>query len=237
MLDLNKLVQGLSQSGAVSGFAGGLAGTAVAGALMGKKSRKFAKSALKLGGVAAVGGLAYAAYQRYQQGQAPSRAGTSDATVGGTLPHAAAGASTAGQWDHIGRERFEAAIADQPGTASGGVLLVRAMIAAATADGHMDSAEQARIFDQVQRLDLSAEEKAALFDELRHPLRLDQLVAQVRDPETALEVYAASLVAIDETRPEGQAHLRDLAAALRLPQGLVASLHEEAELARRDRAA
>ncbi|MGD8978212.1 MAG: tellurite resistance TerB family protein [Gammaproteobacteria bacterium] len=235
MLDLNNIVQGLSRSGAVSGFAGGLAGTAVAGALMGKKGRKFAKSALKLGGVAAVGGLAYAAYQRYQQGGTPSRPGPNVATQGGPLPHAAA--SAAGQWDHIGRERFESVIGDEPGAGPGALLLVRAMITAATADGHMDRAEQARIFDQVQRLDLSAEEKAALFDELRHPLRLDQLVAQVPDPETALEVYAASLVAIDETRPEGRAHLRDLAVALRLPDGLVASLHEEADLARRDRAA
>ena len=64
MLNLNNIVQGLSRSGAVSGFAGGLPGTAVAGALMGKKGRKMAKSALKLGGMAAVGGLAYAAYQQ-----------------------------------------------------------------------------------------------------------------------------------------------------------------------------
>jgi uncharacterized membrane protein YebE (DUF533 family) len=231
MLNLNNIVQGLSRSGAVSGFAGGLAGTAVAGALMGKKGRKMAKSALKLGGMAAVGGLAYAAYQQYQQGQAPT-----PTPVSGPAP-AASGASTASaRWEHIDRERFESVVAET-NARSGGLLLVRAMIAAATADGHMDQGEQARIFDKVQSLDLAPEEKAALFDELRHPLALDQLVAQVSDPETSVEVYAASLVAIDETRAEGQAYLRRLAAALELPENLVAAVHQQADLARRDRAA
>ena len=58
-MNLNNIVQGLSKSGAVSGFAGGLAGRALVGAMSGKKGRKMAKSALKVGALAAVGGLAY----------------------------------------------------------------------------------------------------------------------------------------------------------------------------------
>jgi uncharacterized membrane protein YebE (DUF533 family) len=252
MVDLNAIVQGLSRSGAVSGFAGGLAGTAVAGALTGKKGRKFAKSALKVGALAAVGGLAYTAYQRFRQtdpGDNPasgvgglgrdmhpgagsrSQAPANPVAVGTSSP------APVDRWAHIDRERFETVITDSGDRGSGGLLLVRAMIAAAAADGHLDRGEQARIFDETHRLDLGPEEKAALFDELRAPLRLDQLVAQVTNPETAVEIYAASLVAIDETRVEGQAYLRKLAAALGLPEALVGSVHEQAELARRDEAA
>ena len=111
------------------------------------------------------------------------------------------------------------------------------MIAAAAADGHMDSEEQARIFSETEQLNLTSEEKARLFDELRSPLSLADVARHVNNPETAVEVYTASLIAIDESRPEGQAYLRELAAALGLPDALVESVHAEAQRARRDEAA
>lgn len=213
-MDLNKLIQGLSSSGAVSGFAGGLAGSALVGAVSGKKGKKMAKGALKVGALAAVGGLAYSAYQRYRN-DAPAAAGSASA---GALP-------AASRWDRISEERFEAVVDDSGST--GQLLLLRAMIAAAASDGHMDGDEQNRIFDEAEKLSLSPREKAALFDELRQPLDMQQLVSQVDKPEIALEVYAASLVAIDETRAEGQTYLRSLALALELPGELVASVHEQ----------
>lgn len=232
MIDVNKIVQGLSSSGAVSGFAGGLAGTALAGAMSGKKGRKVAKSALKVGALAAVGGLAYTAYQRYRQGGDQSAAEPATAKLA-----ASSTAATPSQWENIERDRFEAALGDGDTAAGGSLLLLRAMIAAAAADGHMDSSEQQRIFAEADRMDLSPQEKAALFDELREPLRMQQLVAQVKNPETAIEVYAASLVAVDETRTEGRAYLRGLAAALDLPEALVESVHKQVEAATREEAA
>lgn len=236
MLDFNQVIQGLSRSGALSGFAGGLAGTAVAGSLMGKKGRKVARSALKVGGIAAVGGLAYAAYRQYQQAQGSARPGVHGPAPVTPVTDTAVRTASPGRWNDIERERFESVVAES-NARSGSLLLVRAMIAAASADGHMDGGEQARIFEKVQTLELGPEDKATLFDELRHPLSLEQLVAQVSDPETSLEVYAASLVAIDETRPEARTYLRRLATALELPEALVAAVHEQADLARRDRAA
>ncbi len=252
MVDLNNVVQGLSKSGAVSGFAAGLAGTALAGALTGKKGKKVAKSAVKVGALAAVGGLAYTAWQRYRS-QPPAAAGgisrpspVSGAPLVDPNPvehHAHPTAASvddfnggASRWDRLDRRRFEAAI-DERGAESGGLLLVRAMIAAAFADGHMNSDEQDRIFAEARRLALTPEEKATLFDELRQPLSPDALARQVPDPETALEVYAASLVAVDETRPEAHAYLRRLAATLELPEPLVVSLHAQADAARRAEAA
>lgn len=247
MIDLNSVLQGLSKSGAVSGFAGGLAGTAMAGALSGKKGKKVAKSALKIGGLAAVGGLAWTAYQRYRQGDnmqsAPGGKALPSTTVGPRPAPGLAGVQSAnaaaapGRWDHIEQTQFEAVVADESSPESGGLLLLRAMIAAATADGHIDPNEHARIFREAQRLELSGQEKALLFDELQHPLSLSELIGHVANPETAVEVYAASLVAVDEQRPEGQAYLRDLAAGLELPGALVQSLHQQADLARQDKAA
>lgn len=230
MINLDNLIQGLSRSGAVSGFAGALAGSALAGALAGKKGRKVAKSALKVGALAAVGGLAYTAYRNYRQGSGGTAAAAADRS--GRMPAIA----DMSRWEAISRERF-ASVVDEDGASAGGVLLVHAMFAAAAADGHMDPAEQERIFAEIDRLALRPEEKAQVFDTLREPPSLADIVDQVRTPETAIEVYAASLVAIDESRAEGRTYLRGLADALELPEALVRSIHTEAERARQRQAA
>jgi uncharacterized membrane protein YebE (DUF533 family) len=252
MVDLNNVVQGLSKSGAVSGFAGGLAGTALAGALSGKKGKKMAKSAVKVGALAAVGGLAYTAWQRYRQqphtagavspryssglGQPPA---DRHSIEGSSQPTIASGGPVSrhlGRWDRLERSRFEAGVDERPGR-GGGLLMVRAMIAAAAADGHLSRGEQSRIFVEASRQELTPEEKATLFDELSHPMMIHELANQVPDEETALEIYAASLVAVDETRPEAHAYLRQLAQTLELPASLIVSLHAQADAARRAEAA
>lgn len=146
MADIGNIIQGLTRSGALSGFAGGLAGSAVVGALSGKQGRKVAKSALTVGALAAVGGLAYTAYQRYRQG---AHAGLAPGTP-----------EQADRWANIDQDRFEAVITEQASDSGAGLLLLRAMITAAAADGHMDNAEKERIFSEAQRLDLRAEDKA-----------------------------------------------------------------------------
>lgn len=211
MTNLNKLIGSLGSSGAVTGFAGGLAGSVLGGALVGKKGRKMAGTALKYGAAAAVGGLAYSAYQRYQQ-DAPAE----------NPPESA--------WQGIGEERFVDAIGD--GSGSNGLLLVRAMIAAGNADGHLDSDEQSRIFTEVGRMNLSSADKALLFDELTNPRGIAEIARQASSPELAAEVYAASLIAIDETTADAHLYLRALALALDLPKELVTSIHEEASHSR-----
>jgi len=64
-MDLSKLVNGLSKSGALSGFMGGVAGGGLTSMIATKKGRKVGKKALKVGALAAVGGLAWKAYQNY----------------------------------------------------------------------------------------------------------------------------------------------------------------------------
>ncbi len=229
-MDFNRIVKGLSSSGAVSGFAGGLAGSALVGAVSGKKGRKMAKGALKVGALAAVGGLAYKAYSTYRQQNS-----TGPVPVAASVHAPGALPASTHQWNDISQDRFEAVVEDDSST--GSLLLIRAMIAAAASDGHMDSMEQDRVFQQAEQLNLSQQDKAALFDELRNPLGMQALVSQVNNPETAVEVYAASVAAIDETRPEAQTYLRALAVSLNIPQELVQSIHAEIDTAKQQEAA
>jgi uncharacterized membrane protein YebE (DUF533 family) len=134
------------------------------------------------------------------------------------------------QWQGISEQRFEAAVDNEQGNDA--LLIIRAMIAAASADGHLDRDEQDRVFREAQKLDLAAQEKAMLFDEMQKPLSLPEIVGQVTKPEVAVEVYAASLIAVDETHDDARAWLSSLALALDLPAELVSSIHAEVSAAR-----
>ncbi len=100
-----------------------------------------------------------------------------------------------------------------------GKSLVRAMIAAAKADGQIDSGERDRIFKRLETMPLSAEEKAFVFDELSSPLDIEAVVARADTPEHAAEIYAASLVAMVPDTPEERTYLASLAARLKLDPG------------------
>jgi uncharacterized membrane protein YebE (DUF533 family) len=218
-MDLNKIVGALGNSGALGGLAGGVAGGAVTSALMSKKGRKHAKTLLKVGGIAAVGGLAWKAYQNYQQS---SRAAPpSDVSAAG-----AAVPTPLTESRPLVRQDFDVATEIAPDRSSGsrGLLLMRAMIAAAVSDGHMDDGERGRILSRMQTMGLEDAEKALVVDELLHPRNLEDIAAEVNDQATAIEVYAASLLAVDETREEARRYLDALAARLALPPLLIEAL-------------
>ncbi len=218
MVDINKIMAGITQSNFASGLAGGVAGGALTGALMSKKGRKTAKSLLKYGGVAAVGGLAWSAYRKYQQNQSGSpTASPADSQSG------------AGErnWQQLDQRQFYLAQQQAPETQSHGLLMIRAMITAAMSDGHLDMHEQRRIFEQTDELGLNPEEKATLFDELRNPRSVGQIAEQAADPAIAVEVYAASVLAIDENTEQGTAYLERLARLLDLPDSLVTAVHDQ----------
>lgn len=197
----------------LKGLAGGAAAGGLVSILLGSKGgKKLAGGALKLGGAAVLGGLAYRAWQNYQ---ATKGAQTTvpvepmqDITpkVEGTvfLPSAP-------------KERNELSL-----------VLLRAMIAAAKADGHIDAAEQKNIFAKLDELELDNEAKAFVIDELRKPLDIDAVVKGATSPERAVEIYAASVLAIDPDDPAEQAYLAMLASRLKLDPALKASVETEA---------
>ncbi|MEO1247254.1 MAG: tellurite resistance TerB family protein [Pseudomonadota bacterium] len=211
MVDFNKVLSGLTQSGVAAGLAGGVAGGALTSALTSKKGRKTATSLLKLGGVAAIGGLAWNAYRNYQDRQGQQ-----------------ATTQTQAAWQNLPRQGFDVEHVDARYAGGNSLLIIRAMITAAMSDGHIDSAEHMRIFEHAEQLPLSNEDKAALFDELRQPRPVTEIVAGAHEPAIAVEVYAASLLAIDELTYEGQTYLKRLAGLLKLPPQLVDAVHAEA---------
>ncbi len=103
------------------------------------------------------------------------------------------------------------------------------MIAAAKADGKVDAEEKDAIFARLNAMDLSAEDKAFVFDELSAPLDINAVVDAADTPEHAAEIYAASLVAIEIDTPAEQAYLQMLAARLNLDADLVNEIHKAAD--------
>jgi len=180
----------------------GAAGLAAGMIFSGGKPGKLLGNAARAGALAAVGGLAYKAFQNYQQSQSGQTTAREDAFI----PPAG---------DEQAQEEL-------------GKSLVRAMIAAAKADGRIDAEEKEAIFEKLKAMPLSAEEKAWVFDELSSPLDINAVVAGATTPERAAEIYAASLVAISADTAAEQAYLEALAIKLRLAPQLVAEIHREA---------
>ena len=193
---------------ATGGVAGGLAGILLGG----KTSKKVAKGALKLGGTAALAGLAYKAYAAWRASQQAPADGAAPAMKDIT-PSAEGTPFLPGRAEE--RDGMSLAI-------------LRAMIAAAKADGHIDAQEHKRIFDKLDALDLGTGEKAFIVDELRKPLDIDAVVRAATTPELAVEIYAASFLAIDPDDPAEQAYLAMLASRLKLDPGLRSAVEREA---------
>lgn len=105
-------------------------------------------------------------------------------------------------------------------------LALRAMIAAAKADGQIDQAEMQKIIGKISADDVTSEEKQFVLEEMAKPLDIAALAAEARDPAQAAQVYAASILAIDADTEQERAYLRELAAALGLDDAAVAQLHK-----------
>jgi uncharacterized membrane protein YebE (DUF533 family) len=228
MSNLQKLMGNLTQSGALNGFLGGVAGGGLTSLLTSKKGKKTGKKALKLGALAAVGTVAWKAYQNYSQ-RPEAAAATAPAPSPSSSQNSGAARPAGANWNYapaqLPQASFEHVVDDN--NSSGQLLIMRAMIAAAYADGHIDAEERATIFANVEQMPLSVEDKALLFDELRQPLSQAQLVAAVPDAQTGIEVYAASVSAIDPEQVASQQYLQSLAAQLCIPSELVATIHSE----------
>jgi uncharacterized membrane protein YebE (DUF533 family) len=109
------------------------------------------------------------------------------------------------------------------------LLLMRAMIGAAKADGHVDAQEQQHVFEQVERLGLDADSKAAVFDLLSQPLDMARLDASIGNEAQRAEIYLAARLATDGSHPGERAYLDALAGRLQLPPQLRAHLDSQIE--------
>jgi uncharacterized membrane protein YebE (DUF533 family) len=190
--------------GAMGGLAaGGLLGVLVGNKKARKTAGKLAGGAMAVGGTALLGAFAYKAYRNWQLGKAPS---------------ATPAAISHGENEEIAK--FDASTNNAGDGKPLQLTLVKAMIAAANADGHIDRDEQRSIFDAVNRMDMDAEDKALVFDTLQNPPDIRQIAALSKGLEQASEIYLVSRLAIDPDHPSEKAYLDDLAMYLSLPDDL-----------------
>ena len=216
---------------------GGLGTAAMLGGL--GRRRRTGMMGGKLG-MAALGYMAYKAYQDQQSKAGTSPGGTKSGSSSGGLSgmvqdvmntvtggpqsnasNASAGAAPA---EEDMREEAQAAESLSNDTA---LLLIRAMITAAYSDGSLSMDERQRIMGEIDQAG-DAEDRAVMEREIANPKPLDELLTQVNDEETAEEFYMASRAAVDGESEADRAYLADLQSRLNLSDAQVAEVEEMA---------
>jgi uncharacterized membrane protein YebE (DUF533 family) len=168
-----------------------------------RAGRSLAATAVRLGGLALVGGLAYKAYQNYQHGTP---------VAGEPEKHALLPAPEG--------SGFEAdALSDDAAR-----RCIRAMIAAAAADGRIDGNEQQKILGGLHKAGLERSAEQFLAAEINNPANVAELAAGVASPEEAVQVYTAARIAVDPDTLSEHAFLSSLADALGVDDQLAAQI-------------
>ncbi|HHX8655751.1 TPA: tellurite resistance TerB family protein [Vibrio diabolicus] len=180
-------IKSSSNSSSLKTLGAGAVGGGLIGMLMGsKKSKKMTKKigsgALKVGGAAALGALAYKVYNDWQ-------------------------AKQSGKGVH---ETFD------PDDSKHSVLILKAMIGAAKADGHVDEEEMARIEQALADMGADEHVRQLVQQELNKPLDPAEIANQATSPQQASEIYLASLIVADEQNFMEKAYLQELAKQLQL---------------------
>lgn len=104
-------------------------------------------------------------------------------------------------------------------------LILSAMINAAKADGQVDQEELQRIVGKLREAGAQAAAVDFVMSELKKPMDLDGLIREVPNEQVAVQLYAASLLAIEVDTEAERRYLRRLAHGLGLPAGVVQRVH------------
>jgi uncharacterized membrane protein YebE (DUF533 family) len=218
-----------AQGGRDGGFAWGTFGAGAAsggalGLLLGsKRGRGYAGKALKVGSVAALGVLAYKAYTTWQAQQAQQSQQGQPHPAGQPAPGAATAAA--------GAPPRTVDLLPAPEVELHSQAMLKAMVAAAKSDGHLDDRERGLLEGEMQRLEADPTLRHWLETEIRKPLDPADVARAASSPELAAEMYLASLLVADETTTMERLYLDELARQLKLPDGLKAQLEAQARSA------
>jgi uncharacterized membrane protein YebE (DUF533 family) len=196
--------QGKGSSGGLGSLLSGAGGGALAAGAMGlllgnKKARKVGGKVAVYGGIAALGVLAYKAYGNWQAQQ---------------------GAGAPREPQTV--DRVPALQAEQHSQA-----ILKALVAAAKADGHVDERERELIEGEFTRLDNDQELRHWLHAELNKPLDPSDVARAASTPEIAAEMYIASVMLVDEESFMEKSYLDELARQLKLEPGLKLELEKQ----------
>lgn len=108
-----------------------------------------------------------------------------------------------------------------------GEAILRALVAAAKADGHLDARERQVIEGEFARIAPEVEVQQWLKAELDKPLDPAEVARSASTPEIASEMYLASLVAADDQNYMERAYLDELARQLKIDAALKQRLEQE----------
>jgi len=108
------------------------------------------------------------------------------------------------------------------------LLLIRAMITAANADGNISAEERQQVLSALDEAGAGPEERRIVEHELNNPQPIDTLLKGVRDEQTAEQVYMASVMAVGKISEEERAYLQYLASRLRIDPQRLQQIHQAA---------
>ncbi len=187
---------------------GAVAGGAL-GLLLGSKGgRRIGSKALQYGGVAALGLMAFRAFSNWQAQQAQETGSTASVSPSPSMR--------------------TVNLLSSPEIEEHSRGMLKAMIAAAKADGHMDERERGLVEAELSRLEADPVMRQWFDDELRRPLDPAEVAQAAASPELAAEMYLASLLMVDDTSFMERAYLDELARQLRLSESLQIELERQA---------
>lgn len=240
---LTDLLGGLMGGGAQAGGTGGgladiLSGLAGGGAQAGRAGGGLTDILSNLAGRAQAGGTGGGLTDLLGglmggKGQAGAGAGLLGGLVMAALQMFAQGGGGAGQSSLSGLSNMLSPGQGSPAAIDAGqaqrqaLALIKAMINAAKADGQIDAEEQQKIFAKLT--DLGPQEAAFVQQELSKPLNFDFFADITQD--MVLQVYAASLMAINLDTPAESSYMQQLAQGLGLDPQTVNAVHAQLGLA------
>ncbi|MGH8350809.1 MAG: tellurite resistance TerB family protein [Pseudomonas sp.] len=197
--DLGGLLGGLLGGGA--GLGGLLGGLLGGGSPMGGAPQGRSAGGTNYAALASLGMMAFQAYQAWQRSQAsaPQEAPRTVDLLAG--PEA---------------EEHSHAI-------------LRALIAAAKADGRIDDAEKQMISTEIGRHTDDPQLQQWLDDEVAKPLDASEVAQSATDSAMASEMYLASVMLVDDQRDAERNYLDELAAALQIDPQLQLHLEQQAK--------
>ncbi|MEE9304177.1 MAG: tellurite resistance TerB family protein [Thiotrichaceae bacterium] len=179
--------------------------------------RKLTGTALKIGSLAAVGGIAYKTWQNWQEEQTKA---AKDAKTHKEEKQSEILAKIEPP-KALSVDRLEGEAAEERSQ-----ILVKAMIAAAKSDGKMNKEETAGINQQIKKLGLGTDIEDVLKAGMVTPLSAKSVAKMADDKEIAAEIYIVSMLVTDTENNQEKSYMNSLAEALELPKKVVENLEK-----------
>ena len=105
-------------------------------------------------------------------------------------------------------------------------LLLKGMINAAKSDGEIGPKEMERIVGKLQETGADEDAKQWVMNEMRQPLNLDAFASEIPNLEVAIQVYAASLLAVEVDTDAERNYLHQLADKTGIPSEVVEQINK-----------